>query len=150
MSQKGLISGSYTGLFQVLVSTMSNIVRFSMAIIPNSTLPSTNKASKKGAVTAQIIDMLIVLEELIRGDERLRKPAHLIPFTSILKIINEPLHDKTNNDLCAQRRLRSAWISAQSDQSLIVVVHGEARSYSWRFMYISIETVVYACEFSSN
>ena len=31
---------------------------------------------------------------------------------------NEPQHDKTNkNDMCAQRRLRSAWESAQSDQS---------------------------------
>ena len=28
-----------------------------------------------------------------------------------------PLHDKTN-DMCAQRRLGSAWASAQSDQSL--------------------------------
>ena len=32
--------------------------------------------------------------------------------------LNEPPHDKTNkNDLCAQRRLRSAWASTQSDQS---------------------------------
>ena len=33
--------------------------------------------------------------------------------------IYEPAHDKTNkNDMCAQRRLRSAWASAHSDQSL--------------------------------
>ena len=31
----------------------------------------------------------------------------------------EPPHDKTQqNGMCAQRRLRSAWASAQSDQSL--------------------------------
>ena len=30
-----------------------------------------------------------------------------------------PAHDKTyKNGMCAQRRLRSAWASAQSDQSL--------------------------------
>ena len=28
----------------------------------------------------------------------------------------EPRHDKTKKDLCAQRKLRSAWASAQSDQ----------------------------------
>ena len=33
-------------------------------------------------------------------------------------LIYEPEHDKSNNDLCAQQRLRSAWASAQSDQSL--------------------------------
>ena len=31
---------------------------------------------------------------------------------------NEPPHDKTNKMMCAQRRLRSAWASAQSDHSL--------------------------------
>ena len=33
----------------------------------------------------------------------------------------EPPHDKTNKiyDLCTQHRLRSAWASAQSDQSLL-------------------------------
>ena len=39
----------------------------------------------------------------------------------ILKIYGlkyEPRHDKTNKWLCAQRKLRSAWASAQSDQSL--------------------------------
>ena len=30
----------------------------------------------------------------------------------------EPQHDKSNKMMCAQRRLRSAWTSAQSDQSL--------------------------------
>ena len=30
----------------------------------------------------------------------------------------ESPHDKTNKLMCAQRRLRSAWASAQSDQSL--------------------------------
>ena len=30
----------------------------------------------------------------------------------------EPHHDKTNKMMCAQQRLRSAWASAQSDQSL--------------------------------
>ena len=30
----------------------------------------------------------------------------------------EPPHDKTKNDLCIQLRLRSAWASTQSDQSL--------------------------------
>ena len=31
---------------------------------------------------------------------------------------NEPRHDKPTKWVCAQRRLRSAWASAQSDQSL--------------------------------
>ena len=35
------------------------------------------------------------------------------------QISNEPAHDKTKkNGMCAKRRLRSAWASAQSDQSL--------------------------------
>ena len=29
---------------------------------------------------------------------------------------NDQAHDKTNNMTCAQRRLRSAWASTQSDQ----------------------------------
>ena len=32
-----------------------------------------------------------------------------------IRFTNEPPHDKTNKWLCAQRRLRSAWTSAQSD-----------------------------------
>ena len=32
------------------------------------------------------------------------------------QVSNEPAHDKSN-DLCAQKRLRSAWASTQSDQS---------------------------------
>ena len=39
--------------------------------------------------------------------------------------IYEPPHDKTNKMMCAQRRLRSAWASAQSDQSL-PCVHEES------------------------
>ena len=31
----------------------------------------------------------------------------------------EPVHDKTSKLMCTQRRLRSAWASAQSDQSLL-------------------------------
>ena len=31
----------------------------------------------------------------------------------------KPEHSKTNEMSCAQRRLRSAWASAQSDQSLL-------------------------------
>ena len=34
------------------------------------------------------------------------------------RIITEPPHDKTNKMMCAQRRLRPASASAQSDQSL--------------------------------
>ena len=36
----------------------------------------------------------------------------------------DPQHDKTNKVLCAQRRLRSAWATAQSDQSLRCVLNG--------------------------
>ena len=36
----------------------------------------------------------------------------------LLLYIKEPRHDKTNKMSCTQRRLRSAWASAQSDQSL--------------------------------
>ena len=39
-------------------------------------------------------------------------------LVSIITEILEPLHDKTNKMMCAQRRLRSAWASATSDQSL--------------------------------
>ena len=45
--------------------------------------------------------------------------------------INEPPHDKTNKiacapseDLCTQRRLGSAWASAQSDQRLRCALNG--------------------------
>ena len=44
-----------------------------------------------------------------------------VPFSGPLKlyIIIEPPCDKAKkNGICAQRRLRSAWASAQSDQSL--------------------------------
>ena len=34
------------------------------------------------------------------------------------KFAFEPVYDKTNKMTCAQQRLRSAWESAQSDQSL--------------------------------
>ena len=33
------------------------------------------------------------------------------------QLIYEPLHDKTNKMTCAQRRFRSAWAFAQTDQS---------------------------------
>ena len=52
------------------------------------------------------------------------KIYHLIPqYCQIICIVqykptNEPSHDKTNKMACAQRRLRSAWACAQSDQSL--------------------------------
>ena len=35
------------------------------------------------------------------------------------KMITEPPHDKTNKMMSVQLRLRSAWASAQSDQSLL-------------------------------
>ena len=39
-------------------------------------------------------------------------------FAGNLVILADQLsHSTTKNDLCAQRRLRSAWASAQSDQS---------------------------------
>ena len=38
-------------------------------------------------------------------------------LNSAVNYRNELLHDKTNKMTCAQRRLRSAWASAQSDQS---------------------------------
>ena len=44
----------------------------------------------------------------------------------------EPPHDKTQqNDLCAQRRLRSAWASAQSDQSLRCALNWVAKAQSF-------------------
>ena len=39
-------------------------------------------------------------------------------FTVYLPGISEPRHDKTDKMMCTQRRLRSAWASTQSDQSL--------------------------------
>ena len=36
----------------------------------------------------------------------------------------EPQHDKTNKMMCAQRRLRSAWASALSDESLRCALSG--------------------------
>ena len=46
-----------------------------------------------------------------------QKNAH--NFNSYCASLNEPPHNKTNkNDLSAQQRLRSAWASAQSEQSL--------------------------------
>ena len=44
----------------------------------------------------------------------------LICFLS-RKITKEQLHDKTNKMTCAQQRLRSAWASVQSDQSLLCI-----------------------------
>ena len=42
------------------------------------------------------------------------------PFRTRMVYINEPQHEKTNKLTCApiERKLRSAWASAQSDQSL--------------------------------
>ena len=37
--------------------------------------------------------------------------------SSVVANKHEPQHDKSNKMMCAQRRLRSAWTSAQSDQS---------------------------------
>ena len=36
----------------------------------------------------------------------------------VVYVVNEPQHDKTNKMTSAQRKLRSAWTSGQSDQSL--------------------------------
>ena len=50
---------------------------------------------------------------------KLRAPKFVaIIYLNIVAVPkNEPPHDKTNG-MCIQRRLRSAWASAQSDQSL--------------------------------
>ena len=46
--------------------------------------------------------------------------AHIAIILSFLRTKLEQEHEKTNkNDLCAQQRLRSAWDSVQSDQSLL-------------------------------
>ena len=42
----------------------------------------------------------------------------LFCFQNFIISTFEPRHDKTNKRVCAKRRLRSAWASAQSDQSL--------------------------------
>ena len=44
--------------------------------------------------------------------------ARLFVGFIMLQLVFEPPHDKTNKMTCALRRLRSAWASAQSDQSL--------------------------------
>ena len=41
----------------------------------------------------------------------------------------EPKHDKSNKMMCAQWRLRSAWTSAQSDQSLYCMEKQSILSY---------------------
>ena len=43
-------------------------------------------------------------------------------------MLYEPLRDKTNKMTVAQRRLRSAWASAQSDQSLRCTLNGLLRT----------------------
>ena len=46
------------------------------------------------------------------------------------KITFEPLHDKTQQSgMCAQQRIRSAWASAQSDQSLCCPHKARVLSY---------------------
>ena len=42
--------------------------------------------------------------------------TYLVLLTKYVKF--EPVHDKTNKMTCAQQRLRSALVSAHSDQSL--------------------------------
>ena len=46
------------------------------------------------------------------------KMGHVIGSNFGTIFIFEPPHDKTNKMMCTQRRLKSAWASAQSDQSL--------------------------------
>ena len=43
----------------------------------------------------------------------------------------EPQHDKPTMWLCAQRRFRSAWTSAQSDQSLHCTLYGYLRTQAF-------------------
>ena len=47
-----------------------------------------------------------------------RSNGHVSPTINSERNKNEPPHDKTSKMTCAQRRFRSAWVSAQSDQSL--------------------------------
>ena len=50
-------------------------------------------------------------------------PCHCLSHAAMTGA-DEPSHDKMNKWLCAQRRLRSAWASAQYDQSLCCVLNG--------------------------
>ena len=50
------------------------------------------------------------------------------------KPVTEPKHGKTNKMMCLQRRLRSSWASAQSDQSLRCALYGYLRTQGF-FMW---------------
>ena len=62
-----------------------------------------------------------------------------------MKQTNEPLHDKPTKWLCAQRRLRSAWASAQSDQSLHCLLSGLLRTQC--FFMRTVKTLIRICPF---
>ena len=51
-----------------------------------------------------------------------------LKYTSFSKKKNDPPHDKTNKMTCVQQRLRSAWASAQSDQSLHCALNRQLRT----------------------
>ena len=73
----------------------------------------------------------------------------------------EPQHDKSNKMMCAQRRLRSAWTSAQSDQSIhcmekhwflsypvsVQLIWVFARSHAGRFIGFVMLWFIYIFQF---
>ena len=59
----------------------------------------------------------------IQEDSRLSEAAPCNDQFQNAQIIYEPPHVKTSNMTCAQQRLRSAWASADSDQSLRCALH---------------------------
>ena len=50
---------------------------------------------------------------------------------NMIMSVNEPPRDKTTKWLCAQRRLKSAWTSAQADQSLRCALNGWLRTQAF-------------------
>ena len=67
---------------------------------------------------------------------------------------NEPQHDKTKknqqNNICAQRRLRSAWASAQSDQSLRCALYGLLRTQEITHLCINNANIAFVQKRDTN
>ena len=66
--------------------------------------------------------------------------AELLWHLLLPNITNEPPHDKTNIMTCAQRRLRSACASTQSDQSLCCALSGELMTQA--FFMRTVKTLI--------
>ena len=87
-----------------LSSVMFSFCLFLSFFLPSLYMSLYNHHPKQTGSSSLLCPLTVHTERWLQENRKNRK--------------SEPQHEKTNKMTCAQRRLRSAWASAQPDQSL--------------------------------